>query len=178
MTVYPSDAAGNFLPANRIARSFQVVGSDTTAPTATISDPATVGDSLNTAPTLSGSISDEAGGSGVAQVSVVLWSSGSFVSLDGSALPGWTPFNATLSNPNAESSTWTLATTLPPGSYTMTVYPSDVAGNYSPANRISRSFSVASVVANVAPLAVADSCLLYTSPSPRDKRQSRMPSSA
>ena len=160
MTVYPSDAAGNYLSANRIARSFQVVGSDTTAPTATISDPATVGDSLNTAPTLSGSISDEAGGSGVAQVSVVLWSSGSFVSLDGSVLPGWTPFNATLSNPNAESSTWTLATTLPPGSYTMTVYPSDVAGNYSPANRISRSFSVASVVANVAPLAVADSVMV------------------
>ena len=27
-------------------------------------------------------------------------------------------------------------------------------------------------------LAVGDDCLLYTSPSPRDKRQSRMPSSA
>ena len=27
-------------------------------------------------------------------------------------------------------------------------------------------------------LAAAESCLLYTSPSPRDKRQSRMPSSA
>ena len=32
--------------------------------------------------------------------------------------------------------------------------------------------------ANEKELAMADSCLLYTSPSPRDKRQSRMPSSA
>ena len=31
---------------------------------------------------------------------------------------------------------------------------------------------------DVAKLINADSCLLYTSPSPRDKRQSRMPSSA
>ena len=152
MTVYPSDVAGNYLPANRVARSFQVVGSDTTAPTATISDPVIAGDSLSASPTLSGSITDNAGGSGVSQVSVVLWSSGSFVSLDGSALPGWTRFDATLSNSNVESATWTLPTTLPPGSYTMTVYPSDVAGNYSPDNRISRTFSVTNAVANVAPL--------------------------
>ena len=33
-------------------------------------------------------------------------------------------------------------------------------------------------VAKAAALATANSCLLYTSPSPRDKRQSRMPSSA
>ena len=32
--------------------------------------------------------------------------------------------------------------------------------------------------ANIGPVVVAYTCLLYTSPSPRDKRQSRMPSSA
>ena len=36
--------------------------------------------------------------------------------------------------------------------------------------------AVAAVVARGA--SVANSCLLYTSPSPRDKRQARMPSSA
>ena len=33
-------------------------------------------------------------------------------------------------------------------------------------------------IASLALLADTDTCLLYTSPSPRDKRQSRMPSSA
>ena len=38
--------------------------------------------------------------------------------------------------------------------------------------------SVTSILAAIAIFSLAKDCLLYTSPSPRDKRQSRMPSSA
>ena len=37
---------------------------------------------------------------------------------------------------------------------------------------------VAGACASMSVVALTDNCLLYTSPSPRDKRQSRMPSSA
>ena len=42
----------------------------------------------------------------------------------------------------------------------------------------SKSFKTGISVAPVTDFGLYDSCLLYTSPSPRDKRQSRMPSSA
>ena len=43
---------------------------------------------------------------------------------------------------------------------------------------VSEAESLAWLQANVAGLTGTSGCLLYTSPSPRDKRQSRMPSSA
>ena len=45
-------------------------------------------------------------------------------------------------------------------------------------NTTSAAAAAALLAANPAPDAAAITCLLYTSPSPRDKRQSRMPSSA
>ena len=46
---------------------------------------------------------------------------------------------------------------------------------YAPAAKIKK---LKSTPAGRRKLAAANNCLLYTSPSPRDKRQSRMPSSA
>ena len=45
------------------------------------------------------------------------------------------------------------------------------------ANDVSR-FKVSGVISAISPRNEWNNCLLYTSPSPRDKRQSRMPSSA
>ena len=60
-----------------------------------------------------------------------------------------------------------------------------IAGAYdtkSPAERreivSTNPYSYLGVTRSAEDLAPGDDCLLYTSPSPRDKRQSRMPSSA
>ena len=45
-------------------------------------------------------------------------------------------------------------------------------------NPSNRSISIEFQVLELSPIAYLTICLLYTSPSPRDKRQSRMPSSA
>ena len=43
---------------------------------------------------------------------------------------------------------------------------------------ISTPLKIMKIMADVSSLGSNETCLLYTSPSPRDKRQSRMPSSA
>ena len=60
-----------------------------------------------------------------------------------------------------------------PGVYTLTYNVKDKSGNA--AASVVRTVRV---VDEVAPVVTLKGCLLYTSPSPRDKRQSRMPSSA
>ena len=143
MYVYPYDAAGNFSPDNRISRYFTVTSADSIAPTAAFLVPATPGASLQLSPTLSGTASDNPGGSGIERVALVIWSqtTRSFVALDGTSVP-WTQFAASIPTTNPTLANWSLPTSLPQGSYIAHVYPSDRAGNYNIANRISRSFIV------------------------------------
>ena len=44
--------------------------------------------------------------------------------------------------------------------------------------KVKRTIILSSVIVSLGALTMLTYCLLYTSPSPRDKRQSRMPSSA
>ena len=156
MFVYSYDAAGNYLQANRADRPF-VVGTsvaDTTAPVSSITTPAAANATVNASPTLAGTATDEAGGSGVASVRVVIWSNavGGFVTLNGTPTT-WTQFEAQIPNGNPSSANWTLPTSLPNGQYTMFVYSYDAAGNYLQANRADRPFVVdgANCVANTKP---------------------------
>ena len=153
--VYPYDVAGNFDVANRISRAFTVVdASDTIAPTATITTPATANQTIGLSPTLTGTITDNNGGSGVDHAAIVFWSpsDNSFVTLDGTPGP-WAPVDATLPGGNPQSATWNLSTSLPIGTYVMHVYPYDAAGNFDVANRISKAFTVVDTSDTIAPTA-------------------------
>ena len=80
-------------------------------------------------------------------------------------------------------SSWTALTPHPPVA-TTTVHIKKKAGaggndaNLSSEERAKREADAAARVAGIEALLRDQACLLYTSPSPRDKRQSRMPSSA
>ncbi len=144
MIAYPFDAVGNYSDDSKLSRAFSVNPPDITAPTATITNPATQGSELNPSPTLNGTITDNDGGSGIQRLAIAIYSSntGSFVDLDGNAVNSWTAFNASVPAGNPQTAQWSLDTNLPIGGYTMTAYPFDAVGNYSVDNKVSRTFSV------------------------------------
>ena len=142
--VYPYDAAGNMDVANRVSRPIRIIdNSDAIAPNATITSPVSDHQSLGLAPTLTGTINDNVGGSGVDRAAIVIWSvnDASFVTLDGTPGP-WALIDTTLPAGNPQSANWTINTSLPSGTYVLHVYPFDANGSFDVANRISRAFSV------------------------------------
>ena len=128
---------------------------DTTAPTATITNPSIDNESLQNSPTIAGTITDNNGGSGIARVVVTFFNGSNYVTLDGTPSDSWISFEAQLPAGNPPSGAWSLNTSLPPGNYTVAAHPFDALGNYLVDNSISRTFSIA-VPDNTSPIVNID----------------------
>ena len=117
---------------------------DTTAPTATMSYPATANETLPPNPTFTGTATDNQGGGGIGRVALAFFKQGTgFVTLDGTHSSTWVSFDAEIPAGFPNSGSWTLNTSLPAGDYTVFVHAFDADGNYDEANRISREFFIA-----------------------------------
>jgi len=134
-TVLPTDNSGNVGPATTLT-PFVVNGPDpdTTKPTATFTSPADGVVSSTSKVQLAGDATDPAGDlAGIASVDVRIrqTSTGLYQQDEGDFAPPATRLSASLAQPGALSTGWTFDADLPTGSYTVTWYATDLAGNES-----------------------------------------------
>ena len=79
---------------------------------------------------------------------------------------------------NLPNQTQSTLHTLPDGTSQWQVFPADAATGITPITQWNMTTDEFLRDADTVSIEVTSSCLLYTSPSPRDRQKSRMPSSA